>query len=336
MRLLLAFCLLGCAPLEQLPMGSASNDCGSCHEDHYRDWQSSAHAQSVSPLLQAMLPEVEAQWGSFARSQCEGCHAPSHGDDEAIGCVSCHSAIGNHGERDGLLTVDLAAPISGPFADAEPTPAHASRVYGFLPSESLCGTCHEITGPNLVREPTLTEFRASPQAAAGQTCIDCHAPRREVRPLVPDGRLRPTRSHRFSGFDAELLASALALRAERRGEILEVVLTNTGAGHSVPTGAAFLRDIWVDVEVDGMVIAPSILRIGDQPTHAGVPVPLLTRADAVRIGSLAPGAEVRASIAAPPGATVILRARPARIEVLQALDRIDLAGAPIEVASIEM
>src|SRR5262249_43288900 len=159
----------------------------------------------------------------------------------------------------------------------------------------------------------------SPQAAAGQTCIDCHAPRESERPIVADGMARPTRSHRFSGFDAELLASALELRTERHGDVLDVIVTNVGAGHSVPTGAAFVRDIWVDLEVGGVGVAPAILRIGDQPPHAGEPVPLLTRADAVRSGSLAPGARARVSLDAPDGAIAVLRARPVRLEVLQML-----------------
>src|SRR5204862_829043 len=111
-------------------------------------------------------------------------HTPEHSPDAGIGCVSCHAAIGNHATRDGMLAVDLDVPLSGPFADAEPTEAHGSRSDGFLISPDLCGTCHELTGPNLVNEPTLTEFQASPQASAGLTCIDCHMPRTEERPLA--------------------------------------------------------------------------------------------------------------------------------------------------------
>ena len=349
MRSVIAILLAGCAssPGAGLPLGATSEDCASCHEEHAVEHRASPHARSDrSPLLAAMLPEVEARWGAFARDRCVGCHAPEHAPEHtpgesAIGCVSCHAAAGNHAERDGELAIDLGAPLAGPFGDAAPTPAHGSRAYGFLASDSLCGTCHELTGPNLVREPTLTEFRASPQAQAGMTCIDCHAPPSAPRPLAPGERDRPVRDHRFAGVDppygaspeeaaraAEdaraLLASALSLEVEHAGEAIEIVVRNVGAAHGVPTGATFLRDLWVDVEVGEVVTAHRILRIGDQPTHMGVPVALLTRADAVAVASLPPGGAARARVAQAHG-VAILRARAVRHEVLDDLGVPELA-----------
>lgn len=276
---------------DPLPLGSDSASCGTCHEDHYEQWRDSPHGTSPSsPVFVALLPEVEAAWGALARETCEGCHTPRHTDEDGISCVSCHAATGNHAERDGMLAVDLAAPMAGPFGDAEPTVAHASRQYGFLASPSLCGTCHEITEPALVDEPTLTEYRASPQAAAGRTCADCHLPSDgEERAISNDSTTpRRVRSHRFVGFDppwgadaderaaaAErtraLLSEALSLRLEPVDAGVEVIVENVGAGHSVPTGATWLRDLWVDVSVDG---APStyarVLSLGDQIGRAHV------------------------------------------------------------------
>jgi hypothetical protein len=341
-RSVVALLALACASppaTDPLPLGSASEDCASCHEEHGDEHALSPHAASArSPLLAAMLPEVERAWGSAARDQCVGCHAPEHSPDEGIGCVSCHAAVGNHASRDGMLAIDTRVPLSGPFADAERTIAHGSRNDGFLSSPQLCGTCHELTGPVLVSEPTLTEFEASPQARAGMTCIDCHMPRTSERAIAnTNDRVRPTRDHRFIGFDPpwgasreeaaraaeetrRLLASALDLRIERTATGVDVVLTNVGAGHSVPTGAAFLRDIWVDVEIDG-AIRSRVIELGDQPMHEGVPVPLLTRADRVELGSLVAGAERRVHLDADPGAVITahLYARAVRDDVLAAL-----------------
>jgi hypothetical protein len=319
--------LLGCArpePTEALPQGSASGDCASCHASHFEEHAGSAHARSSeSPVLAALLPEVHAAWGEVSHDLCVGCHAPEHSPDPGIGCVSCHAAVGNHATRDGMLAVDTSVPLSGPFDDAAPTSAHHSRQDGFLSSPALCGTCHELTGPNLVDEPTLTEFERSPQAAAGMTCIDCHMPEQGEAPIVEGGRARPVRSHRFVGFDppwgasaegaalaAErtraLLAAALSLTIEPSEGGVDVVVRNVGAGHSVPTGATFLRDLWVDVEVGG-VVAERVIVLRDQPMREGVPVPLLTQADSVEAGSLAAGAERRARIEVPAGASITAR-----------------------------
>ncbi len=342
--LALALLLCGCGrvdPSDALPLGDDAESCGSCHESHYDEWRTSRHAASASsPVLDALLPEVERAWGSFARTQCEGCHAPAHSSDEGIGCLSCHAAVGNHAERDGMLAVDPSVPLAGPFHDAAPTLAHRSRGDDdFLVSPSLCGTCHEVTAPGLVNEPTLTEYRASPAAAEGRTCADCHLPSSGERALSSDSdRLRPTRSHRVVGFDPpwgappdeaidaaartrELLASALTLRIEPAEGGVDVVVRNEGAGHAVPTGAAFMRDLWVDVEIDG-ALEPRVIALCDQPMQGDTPVALLTEADHVEHGSLAPGEERRVFMAADPGATVVatLRGRAIRDEVLAALD----------------
>jgi hypothetical protein len=336
----LAMFALACAEpaSEPLPLGDDAESCASCHAEHAAEHRASPHATSAaSPVLAAMLPEVEREWGLVARQTCEGCHAPAHSSDEGIGCVSCHAAIGNHEERDGMLAVDTSRPLAGPFDDAARNEGHESRRGDFLASPSLCGTCHEITGPVLVDEPTLSEYRASSQAAEGLTCADCHLPDEGERPLVPGGRARPVSSHRFVGFDppwgasdeearaaAErtraLLAAALelALTPTETGVAIEV--RNVGAGHAVPTGATFLRDLWVDVEIDG-VASSRVIRLGDQPMNIDVPVPLLTRATHVEHGSLGPGEARRVELAVDSGARVVvhLRGRAIREEALAAL-----------------
>jgi len=279
-----------------------------------------------------MLPEVESAWGSLARDACESCHEPRHAPgDDGIGCVSCHAATGNHAERDGELVVDLTRGIAGP-TPSQPTSAHETRSSGFLTSPSLCGTCHELTGPNLVREPTLTEYRASPAAAAGVTCADCH---------LPAGEGPVASSHRFVGFDPpwgaapeearaaaartrELLASALDLRVEPAPGGVMVTLANVGAGHAVPTGATFLRDIWVDLEL-ATGARERVIVLGDQPMHADMPVALLTRADRVVAGTLAAGEERAVFVPAEGLVEAYLRGRAVRDEVLAALGREDLA-----------
>jgi hypothetical protein len=274
------------------------------------------------------------------------CHQPGFGGDHGIGCVACHSATGNLADRDGLLTVSLAEPVSGPFADPLPTPAHGSRAYGLLTSPVLCGTCHEVTGPDLFHETTLTEYESSRVAALGTGCANCHMAEVAPGPIATgETNTRPRTDHSFVGMDPPwgatrdvastaasrtraLLRAGLALTAARAGSGVDISLTN-GAGHAVPTGIAFLRGIWVDIEWTGAggrkAWSRGVIDLGSQPTSNGSPVPLITEADAVESRVLASGAtrsvhvEPPASLALPADAVVTLRARAVREEVLDAL-----------------
>jgi len=326
-------CVLGaaCTASEQpLPHGSAASDCASCHADHYAEWHRSPHAQSnQSEVFRAMLPRVEEAWGAAARQGCIDCHAPQHSPDEGITCVSCHAAVGNRGEHSGRLVVDLETPLSGPLDDPLPTDAHGSRPGAFLASPSLCGTCHEVRGPGLFVEPTLTEYRESGLEEIGTGCIDCHMPRLEDAPLVEGGPVRPRRSHRFVAFEAPQLDEALALWVRGGPMGPEVVLENAGAGHHVPTGISFLRDIWVDVRVTdatgATVDRPRVIELGARSMRGDDAVVLPTDADRIEHRSLALGDHVAAPLDLPPDLVppleleLSLRARRVRREILEAL-----------------
>jgi hypothetical protein len=338
--------------------------CGTCHTEEYAAWRSSPLATSgTSPVFQALSARAGAAWGSASENRCVACHRPGYGGDHGIGCVACHSATGNLANRDGLLVVDTTRPVSGPFANPLPTPAHGSEAYGFLESPDLCGTCHEVTGPALFQEPTLTQFEASPAAAGGATCATCHMPSLASAPIAPGtGTARPRAGHAFIGMDPPwgapaavaaaaaastlaLLRSGLTLSARGDGDGLAVTVGN-GAGHAVPTGVAFLRGVWVDVDFadarGASATAASVVSLGSQPTRGGVPVPLITDADAVTESALAPGAttsvhvDLPGALTPPLRAVITLRARAVRPGILDALglDR-DAALVPThEVATV--
>ena len=311
-----------------------SDTCGGCHPGQHAAWAVSGHAASmVSPVFLAMLPHVEASWGADARDTCVGCHQPDHGPDHAIGCVSCHAAVGNREERDGLLLVDLGLPVAGPFSDPVPTAAHGSRQSDLVASPSLCGTCHEVSGPRHFVEQTLTEYRASPAAAAGETCATCHFPRTDVGAAALGGPTdRPLADHRAVGFAPVRLASALTLELSGAsdGRSFDVRLTNTGAGHHVPTGVSFLRDIYVDVILTDATgaehLTPRAIDLRSHLTRDGYEVALATDADQIVSHALAPEEAAEAHIGAPAAlvspirAEAVLRAREIRKDALLALD----------------
>ena len=353
--LALALWVSGCsAGSSALPLGSGAADCASCHPTQADAFSRSAHARSeASPVLRAMLPEVEASWGAGARARCESCHAPQHGSDMAVTCVSCHAAVGNHGARDGALVVDLDVPLAGPFADADAEGAHGTRVGELLASSELCATCHELTGPALFVETTATEHARAVRELAVPRCQECHLPLVDDGPIAAaSARARPRRDHRFvgltppldpAGLDAyraeavALLDDALELEASLEGRALRVSLTNVGAGHAVPTGVAALRDIWVEVALlddSGSGDAPRrIIELGDRPLADDRAVALPTEADRIEHRALGAGETRSIELELPSdarAAVITLRARPYRADLLARL------GVPDTVGTLEV
>ena len=331
MRLaLLALALAGCTldGGEGPGPGVSSAECGSCHPAQQEELAASRHAMSgSSPVFEAMLPRVREAWGEGAEARCIGCHRPAHAEEAQVTCVSCHAAVGNHRTADGALVIDPSLPIAGPFGDT--TEPHASRPGGFLAAPELCGTCHQVEGPELFFEPTFEEYLASPAGEAGLGCVACHMPSLPAAPIALDApAARRRRSHRFTGIDpspadpggeasARLLADALTLTVEPDGDGFTVALTNTGAGHAVPTGLGLLRDTWVDLVVDGEPRS-RVIELGHRLMRGAEPVALPTDADMATPRALAPGESVTVRV---PGERVeaFLRARAIRHDALDAL-----------------
>lgn len=350
--LLAAGCLgaLGCRQAEARDDAS----CTPCHAAIAAEHEASSHARSTgSPVFQALLPRAGEAWGEDAARRCVGCHAPARQPDgEAephVGCAHCHAAIGNAGERDGRLLVDLDKALAGPGRGG-PAP-HAVRGGGFLASSALCATCHEVTGPALFVEGTGAEHGAY-AAAGGEDCKACHAPvvdgraRHGFVALSPGWGLEATaRAARAAEAEA-LLARGLSLGASLDGSTLSISVSNVGAGHAVPTGVAFFRRVWVRVrvvdadgavvfargEVDeaGRVVSAPPLSLGAELRREGQIVWDPTAADEVVAGSLPPGEQRAAEVPLPacPGCAVevslVARAFAAEtLEVLGLSDRAD-------------
>jgi hypothetical protein len=124
---------------------------------------------------------------------------------------------------------------------------HHETAYSPLHKASplLCAACHEYSTPGGVPVlSTYAEWSAGPYPARGQTCQECHMP------LVPgttvkealDPSQRRINLHRVVGGSA---ASRIRGGLEVRfGEVaiggasadVNVVVTNTGVGHSAPGG----------------------------------------------------------------------------------------------------
>jgi cytochrome c554/c'-like protein len=249
----------GAAPAGESPYTSA-RDCARCHQTIHTYWSESQHARSAtSPVfLSALAAAVEgAPDRAAAQRDCVWCHAPTAittGDyslqrpitREGVSCDFCHT----------IADVDLSR--HGPPFDLQPgrvkrgpleyakSPFHETAYSSLHRSSALlCASCHEFTNARGVAVlSTYSEWSAGPYPARGQTCQECHMP------LVPGTTvpeaLGPTQRrinlHRLvGGSAASRIRGGLDLRfgtvAVSSGSAdVEVVVTNTGVGHSAPGG----------------------------------------------------------------------------------------------------
>lgn len=236
--------LQGSAPAahDSLASHDHPDGCRACHVTQYEEWQESLHAGAMGPGVIGQLVDHAYDNPAYVAG-CQDCHAPNaeqyaslpgdHGygvnyefdvglRDRGVTCVACH--VRGHA-RFG------PAPTERPPASAWRGPGHggAHETTAFS-NAAFCSTCHqfESDGRSLkgkLLQDTYNEWRASPHAAAGETCQSCHM---------------PGRSHRWLGVhDSATVVSAIEVDvAHDFGEAgleARVEVRNVGAGHHLPT-----------------------------------------------------------------------------------------------------
>lgn len=175
----------------------------------------------------------------------------------------------------------------GPFDDSIPD-FHEAQ-YSKLHTESkICGTCHDVKhvvfGTDL--ETTYTEWKNSPYNSTDPAKrIECQGCHMYQRPGIPatGSTLRPQnpgaatdysdeRPHIFTHYfvggntsvpgkfggqgkdqmaiDRLQNAATLSIDTSKiKQKKLNITVTNVGAGHSIPTGVADLRQVWLEIIV---------------------------------------------------------------------------------------
>jgi hypothetical protein len=197
-----------------------------------------------------------------------GIHLPmSDAAAEGVTCAVCHvAAAAGEPPNNGNLTLHpdratLPADSFGRLALRSAPSDHRAQVLPAVISDAaLCGACHNVyTETGVPLEPTYDEWLASPYPAEGKTCQSCHMPVVQAR-RADSGLPQPVAAHgsipgvlsSLPGVaqDPTLLQQAAELRLDlERGAAWQVVVrvTNRGAGHKLPTGAADLRQVWLEV-----------------------------------------------------------------------------------------
>lgn len=201
---------------------------------------------------------------------------------EGVTCEACHKVASIERTWNAGHVLDEDGPVRASLADAEPSSAHSSQTSSVLSGSDFCGSCHDVVElSGLPLERPYSEWRDSPSAEAGQTCQDCHMPTYTGYAATGAERERTLHTHRFVGVDVPLVdgfvtpeeltllegqvaallgsAATLGIDVQDAGEQLDVHVTirNDIAGHNLPTGSTFIRQVWLELiatDQDGAVL----------------------------------------------------------------------------------
>jgi len=268
--------------------------CATCHVDIYNAWAGSLHAYAwTNDLFQVEYVMAHEDTDGLTDTFCAGCHTPigvavgqvppydgSKLDETSIrgvSCDYCHTVSAVVETKNAMTKKDPGNVKRGPRGDGS-SPVHEVMFSEVHKSSELCGACHNVNHPinDLPLETTYTEWEASPYAAEGITCQDCHmtpGPGVGKNPgkSATTGKERDhVATHFFVGggvmmfrtIESEIhalkaeerlrAAVELDVQADRSGNDLQIKVdvTNVGAGHMLPTGLTNIRKMWLEVTVE--------------------------------------------------------------------------------------
>jgi len=235
----------------------SANECKACHKSVYAEWRESAHAHSSklnNPLYRGMLKWAERTGDEKIFSSCQNCHEPAfmfqpevsldeNIVQEGIGCDFCHSIQLDKKSKDLKFSVHKDGTKFGPLKDAV-SGAHETAFSKDHSTSEFCLVCHSSSGTTngIAFCDTEKEWNEFINVKTRIECQDCHMPSLEGRAATL-GKIRDNiHSHDFwGGYSEKMLHTAvkLELSAGIRGNLVyvQIIATNRGAGHSVPTGS---------------------------------------------------------------------------------------------------
>jgi len=205
----------------------SSEVCANCHEDIYRQWKGSMHAQSTAlsdPIHAAFYEQevgdpraegmVHQKSGKFPL--CLNCHAPNAARDgltkldarpayaEGVNCVACHTLEHYKGIEDeqgkiryGIKSYELADSIQAPLGfprHLEQLKASADDLFGGAVDQSVdqkpnphLGEAVELNGTTI---PALTMEPNARLLRTSDACLGCHDQRQNPNgvPLCQTGQ----------------------------------------------------------------------------------------------------------------------------------------------------
>lgn len=240
--------------------------------DFYRN-SSPKHLSYVSPITVAGI----AKQAKEKQDACRTCHAPTRilqGPGEVavpqlrennridgVTCATCH--------------LDQEGNVRGKYDLSAPHPTVQDPLFSEARSAELCAACHQ-TDSSAPAQQTFLEWKNDFAPNDNRTCQSCHMPR-DVRLFSEIFSDRPKRiigRHLFAGgHSLSILEKAAHLTITQDSAYpgqIQIAVTNSGAGHSLPTGYA-PRAVLLHVKIaghDGRVLMDS--------TQQGSPVAIYT------------------------------------------------------------
>ncbi len=236
------------------PTAPDAAECGSCHQDQYREWMESAHARAYTSA------PYKIQTDDYQAEECLVCHIPGQvlggigevrnsNRSEGINCISCH-----------LYDNSMQGPHeSGALFSPHSVSRNLQLDSREAASARFCGECH------------LESYRQWDEQYGGKgkdspSCLQCHArpvSRRHTRGsnfftdiLVSFEPVHEVRSHALILSDPEAVESRLQLNlAEGSTDEMTFRLKNS-LPHDLPTGEYGDKDLFVTVfwqRADGTV-----------------------------------------------------------------------------------
>jgi len=201
---------------------------------------------------------------------------------EGVQCDFCHVVAESEGIGNAPYVLEPGDVKWGRNMSGADSPSHEIEGHEFYDESAYCGMCHNIYHPvnNLTLAATYTEWEESPYAERGVTCQDCHmtpgivgfernpgkaassGPEREhvythyfaggnafVTQVMDEGR------HEKKAIEYLQHAASLEVKAPESAEPgenveVEVKISNTGAGHKIPTGVTEEREMWLELIVE--------------------------------------------------------------------------------------
>lgn len=255
----------GAPPPKFSPLEASLNpaDCGQCHVEQFRDWQTALHARAMGPGLIGQLIDMPAE----ARDQhqdCLRCHAPLAEQADALvdAIKAADAANGPKASRKTAPHITLPVPtgqaglheqgltcaachvranqrFGPPRRDGSSPDASQNAALphgGFTTSPAFedsrfCAACHQFQPDEFalngkLLENTYEEWKTSRHAREGRTCQSCHM---------------PDRRHLWRGIhDPETVRTGVTFLPEPpviKGKMIRAALLvrNTGTGHHFPT-----------------------------------------------------------------------------------------------------
>lgn len=198
---------------------------------------------------------------------------------EGVQCDFCHTVSGSNGTGNAPFIASPGNIKWGPFTDSK-SAYHASEYLELHTQSEFCGICHQVSHPvnGLVIDDTYSTWKESYYGQNGVTCQDCHmspgitgfkenpgraassSVRREhislhsavggnafVTEMVGAEKQRKLAIERLQR--AATLSLDAPLTANKENDVtIKVAITNSGAGHMLPTGVSEIRQLWLEVE----------------------------------------------------------------------------------------